>query len=199
MASRDTSVRDRGVHALPDVELFVGTTVALDTSFVVRALHSREDDHQECLEFLRRLVTAEATAVFSELLPVELVETAYKLAVIERHGRSAWPLRRRDGRVRRRASRLADDLMESWSEILTAIPYIEVPVADAKSDLVYFMGCGLSSYDSVHASAAVSSGAHVIVTTDHGFSRVPEPVLRIATASSRVRSYRRARARLVTS
>lgn len=199
MPGRDSRSRDRGVHALSEVELFVGATVALDTSFVVRALHSREDDHQECLEFLRRLVAAEATAVFSELLPVELVETAYKLAVIERHGRSAWPSRRLDGRVRRRASRLADDLMESWGEILTATPYIEVPVADAKSDLVDFMGLGLSSYDAVHASAAVSSGAHVIATTDHGFSRVPEPVLHIATASSRVRSYRRARARLVVS
>ena len=199
MSGRDASIRDRGVHALSEVELFVGTTVALDTSFVVRALHSREDDHQECLEFLRRLVTAEATVAFSELLQVELVETAYKLAVIERHGRSAWPSRRLDGRVRRRASRLADALMGSWGEILTTIPHIEVAVADAKSDLVDFMGLGLSSYDSVHASAAVSSGAYVIATTDHGFSRVPEHVLCIATASSRVRSYRRARARLVTS
>lgn len=123
MASRDHTRRDRGVHALADLEILTGISVALDTSFVVRALHSREDDHAECLDFLqRRRVTAEATVIFSELLAVELVETAYKLAVVERHGRRAWPSGRLDGRFRRRASRLSSDLM----------------------------GLGLSVYDSVH-------------------------------------------------
>lgn len=199
MEGCDQRSRDRGVFSLPDVEIIRGTAVALDTSFVVRALHSREDDHRECLNFLQRLVTAEATVVFSELLAVELVETAYKLAVIERHGRRAWPSRRLDGRVRRRAGRLASDLMESWSEILTAIPHVEVPLVDAQDDLTNFMALGLSAYDSAHASTAVSTGARIIATTDHGFSRVPEAVLDLATTRARVMSYRRARAKLATS
>lgn len=171
MASRDHTRRDRGVHALADLEILTGISVALDASFVVRALHSREGDHAECLDLMQRLVTAEATVIFSELLAVELVETAYKLAVVERHGRRAWPSGRLDGRFRRRASRLSNDLM----------------------------GLGLSAYESVHVSAALSAGARVIATTDHGFSRVPEAVLQVATTSSRVGSYRRARAGIGTS
>lgn len=169
--------------------------IALDTSFVVRALHPLEANHEECVDFLRQLTAAEATVVFNELLNFELIETAYKLAVMERHGRAAWPSKRGDGRVRRRATRLAQELMESWDGVLSVSSYVEVPLAEVSDGLIPYMSLGVSSYDAVHAASASLVSADAIATTDHGFTRIPESQLAVVTTSDRVVGYRRNRAR----
>ena len=193
--TRGRPPRTRAVHALEACRVDSQSVFALDTSFVVRALHPLEENHDECVEFLERLTAAEATVVFNELLYVELVETAYKLAVMERHGRKAWPAKRGDGRVRRRATRLATELVDSWREVLSISSHVEVPLRDVRDRLIPYMSRGLSSYDAAHACSCALVGAEMLVTTDRGFSALSESDLVIATTVDRVRSYRRNRAR----
>jgi predicted nucleic acid-binding protein len=168
--------------------------VTLDTSFVVSLLNDGEPHHEESKGFADKLVDAQALVVYSRLLEVELVEVAFKLAVKERHGNKAWPAKRNDGRVRRRAGRLAQDLLSNWSEFLEAVPYVCVELDEVVQDVHGAMTTwGLGSYDAVHAVSAIYSGNQRIITVDAGFGVVPESELEIYTDASRVRSARRRR------
>ena len=195
MSSLGRPARVRAIHGFHEFPVDQESVIAIDTSFVVRALHPLEANHEECVEFLHRIAAAEATLVFNELLNFELIETAYKLAVMERHGRKAWPSKRGDGRVRRRATRLAQELMESWDGVLSVSSYVDVPLADVSDSLITYMSMGLSSYDAAHAASATLLGADALATTDRGFSRIPESQLSVVTTSDRAAGYRRNRAR----
>lgn len=196
MAARGRPAAHRGVWALSDFTARHDLRICLDTSFVVRALHPMEEHHDECVAFLTRIIDCESTLVFNELLTFELIETAYKLAVIERHGRQAWPAKRQDGRVRRRATRLSKDLLEAWSSVQSVSSHLEIPLADVRENVIPLLSVGLSSYDAAHAATAALSEAHALATTDYGFSRITQSELTIVTTHDRVSGYRRNRARL---
>lgn len=172
----------------------VPAEVTLDTSFVVEALSASELFHEPCLAYVQRLAAAGSTVYFNRLLEIELVEVAFKLAVIERHGRKGWPAKRRDGRVRRRAGRLTSDLLEAWADLLSTVPHLCVELNEVV-DLVpaAMRNWGLASYDAVHAATAQFVQADGLVTTDAGFGSVPTNQLRIYTDDTRVRSCRRRR------
>lgn len=56
-------------------------------------------------------------------------------------------------------------------------------------------GCGLASYDAIHAASAVAAGAEAIVTLDTGFALLPASLLTIYTDRSRLVSCRTKRPR----
>ena len=168
--------------------------VTLDTSFVVEALSATESLHQPCLAYMQRLAASETTVYFNRLLELELTEVAFKLAVIERHGRKGWPAKRGDGRVRRRAGRLTADLLDAWTDLLSTVPHLCVELHEVADAVPAAMrNWGLASYDAVHAATAQFVQADGLVTTDAGFGSVPTNQLRIYTDNSRVRSCRRRR------
>jgi predicted nucleic acid-binding protein len=186
----------RGVHALEDSALVLPDPLALDTSFVVRALIESEPLHGACASFLDRIVDAGVAVVTSELLEVELAEAAFAIALKERWGRGWWT-HRSDGRARRRAQRLLDETTGRYASLgQSAAAHVSIPIGPVTDDALHLMGCcGLASYDAVHAASAIAGGAEAIVTTDTGFALLPASMLAIYTDRSRVavcRSYRSA-------
>jgi predicted nucleic acid-binding protein len=170
--------------------------VVLDTSFVVRALSPAAVGHVSADQFIRRLDDAGTVVFFSRMLEVELQEVSYKIAVREQHGSRAWPAKRSDGRVRRRATRLADELFASWSALIATVESECVEIDDVADGIPMYMArYGLSSYDAIHAATVNVVGAAGLVSNDAGFGAVDERVLRLYTDSSRVRSARRRRRR----
>lgn len=67
----------RGVFAIEDQALVLPDPIALDTSFVVEALLSTQPLHAVCDDFLTRIGDSDITVVTSDLLAVELAETAF--------------------------------------------------------------------------------------------------------------------------
>jgi hypothetical protein len=98
----------RNVFAIEDTELLLPNPVALDTSFVVEALIATQPAHSVCRPFFMRIVESGVSITTSDLLPVELAEAVFGIALKERWG-SRWRRHRTDGRARRRAARLLDD------------------------------------------------------------------------------------------
>lgn len=183
----------RRVFSFEDPDLIVPGEVVLDTSFVVVALNSAEPKHAECVAFLTQLTDRGSLLVHNRLLEVELAETAFKLAVRERHGTRGWPAKRADGRVRRRAGRIMKELHDSWREIVATRPSLCVElgeVVDAVPDAMHDWGLG--SYDAVHAATASYTSA-AIVTLDSGFGAVPADQLTIYIDHSRLAGCRRRR------
>jgi predicted nucleic acid-binding protein len=128
------------------------------------------------------------------LLRLELEETAFKIALKERHGRD-WVRRRHDGRALPRAARLASEILLAWETALESFVWAEVGIDDVDADVLRLMGrYGLASYDAVHAATANVTGVGALVTTDAGFAHVPETELILYVDSSRVRSCRDRRA-----
>ncbi len=184
----------RGVISYEDQLQPTPQDVVVDTSFVVRALNPSEQGHEAAQTFLTRLVDAEAVVYFNRLLELELVEVAFKLAVVERHGKKAWPAKRNDGRVRRRAGRLAKDLLGAWADTLRFVPHLCIELEEVSADVPALMTAyGLGSYDAAHAATAIYTEVQGLVTTDAGFGAVPEDLLRLYVDDSRVRSCRRRR------
>lgn len=87
----------RGVFSIEDQQLTLPDPIALDTSFVVEALLATQPLHDVCDAFLRRIFDSGASVVTSELLRIELAETAFAIAMKERWGRR-WRAHRTDGR-----------------------------------------------------------------------------------------------------
>jgi predicted nucleic acid-binding protein len=82
--------------------------IALDTSFVVEALIATQPLHAVCRALLHRIDESGVSITTSDLLPVELAEAVFAIALKERWG-SRWRQHRTDGRARRRAARLLND------------------------------------------------------------------------------------------
>src|SRR5882724_5823055 len=99
---RGRPMATRGVFGVEDPTLLLPERVALDTSLVVRGLIETQPLHEACSTFLDRLIATEVVLISSDLLEVELAETAFSIALKERWGRDWWR-RRADGRARRRA------------------------------------------------------------------------------------------------
>jgi hypothetical protein len=120
----------RDVLAIEDPALLLPDPIALDTSFVVEALIATQPLHPTCASFLARIVETGVSMVTSDLLPVELVEAAFSIALKERWG-SQWRSHRTDGRVRRRGGRLLHDAIARYERLLTSVDHIPVPVGRA--------------------------------------------------------------------
>lgn len=141
-----------------------------------------------------RLAEADTTVCYNRLLELEFAETAFKLAVKERHGPRGWPAKRTDGRVRRRAGRLTQELLVSWNELLDSLPHLCIELEEVSAAVPALMTeHGLASMDAAHAATADYVGAEGLVTTDAGFGHVPAERLRLYVDATRVRSCRQRR------
>jgi predicted nucleic acid-binding protein len=183
----------RGVFAIEDQALVLPDPIALDTSFVVEALLSTQPLHAVCDDFLTRIADSGVTVVTSDLLAVELAETAFAIALKERWGRR-WRGHRADGRARRPATHLLNDTTSRYETLLLSIDHFPVPLADTASVARNFMtSYGIASYDAVHAASAIAADAEAIVTLDTGFALLPASVLALYTDRSRLASCRKKR------
>ena len=185
----------RGVYAIEDPTLLLPDPIALDTSFVVEALIATQPLNAVCANFLARIVEAGVAVVSSELLPVELAEAAFAIALKERWG-GQWRRHRTDGRARRRGGRLLADTMSRYETLLSPVKHLPVPLGRAAGLAASLMtDYGIASYDAVHAASAIIAGAEAIVTTDTGFALLPASRLMLYTDRSRVASCRTMRPR----
>lgn len=141
-----------------------------------------------------QLVDNESTLYFNRLVEIELAETAFKIAVKEQHGARAWPAKRNDGRVRRRAGRLTKQLLTEWRELLTTTASACIELEEVSEEVPGLMTqYGLASMDAAHAATAIYVEADGLVTTDAGFGAVNENELVLYVDATRVRSARRRR------
>jgi predicted nucleic acid-binding protein len=185
----------RGVFAIEDTELLLPNPVALDTSFVVEALIATQPAHSVCSPFFMRIVESGVSITTSDLLPVELAEAVFGIALKERWG-SRWRGHRTDGRARRRAARLLDDAISRYETLFTSADHFSLPLADTASAARSLMtSYGLASYDAIHAASAIAANAEAIVTLDTGFALLPHSLLTLYTDRSRVASCRSKRRR----
>jgi len=185
----------RGIFAIEQEQLALPDPIALDTSFVVEALLATQPLHPACSALLTRIDESGVTVVTSDLLAVELAETAFAIAMKERWDRR-WRAHRTDGRSRRRAGRLMDDTISRYNDLLSSIDHFPVPLGDITTAATALMtNYGIASYDAVHAASAIAAGAKAIVTLDTGFALLPSAQLAIYTDRSRVSSCRKKRAR----
>lgn len=185
----------RGVFAIEEPELLLPDPIALDTSFVVEALIATQPLHVACRAFLARIVESGVSVTTSDLLPVELAEAVFAIALKERWG-SRWRGHRTDGRARRRAGRLLNDTISRYETLLVSIDHFPVPLGDSASAARSLMtSYGLASYDAVHAASAIAADAGAIVTIDTGFALLPPSLLMVYTDRSRLASCRSKRPR----
>jgi predicted nucleic acid-binding protein len=178
------------VYAIEDPALLLPDPIALDTSFVVEALIATQPLHAACAGFLARIVETGVSVVSSELLPVELAEAAFAIALKERWG-GQWRRHRTDGRARRRGGRLLTDTLSRYETLLSSIDHFPVPLGRATGLATTLMtDYGIASYDAVHAASAIIAGAEAIVTKDTGFALLPASRLMLYTDRSRLASCR---------
>jgi hypothetical protein len=77
----------RGVFAIEDHELLLPDPIALDTGFVVEALLANQPLHGVCDAVLTRIFDNGVSVVTSELLRVELAESAFAITLKEHENR----------------------------------------------------------------------------------------------------------------
>ena len=130
----------RGVFAIEEPELLLPHPIALDTSFVVEALIATQPLHSSCRAFLSRIDSSGASITTSDLLPVELAEAVFAIALKERWG-SRWRGHRTDGRTRRRATRLLKDTISRYETLLYSIAHIAVPLAGTATAVICLDMC----------------------------------------------------------
>jgi len=85
-AGRHRPVPTRGVFAIEDQQLLLPDPIALDTSFVVDALLATQPLRPACSAFLKRVFDSGVAVVTSDLLAVELAESAFAITPKERWG-----------------------------------------------------------------------------------------------------------------
>ncbi|WP_413318334.1 type II toxin-antitoxin system VapC family toxin [Agrococcus sp. 1P02AA] len=189
LTARGRPALERGVVSFEAIAE-VPDAVVLDTCFVVAVLVPTEDHHGACAEFMERMVEHGTALYYNRVLEVELAETAFKIAIKKQHGSRAWPRKHADGRVRRRASRLAKRLVEEWEELLSVNPSACIELHEVSDNVLLVMtDAALHSMDAVHAATAIYVDAP-LVTIDAGFGYVPEKDLKLLVDASRVRSTR---------
>src|SRR5438094_941703 len=119
MSARGRPSLPRNVFSFEEQRLLVPEEVTLDTSFVMSVLLSAERHHAVASSFVEQLAGADSLLVFNRLLELELREVAFRAPLIERYPND-WKSRRHDGRSLRRASRLIQQTMGAWHELLGA-------------------------------------------------------------------------------
>lgn len=106
-----------GVITLDDLPIDARSRVLVDTTVILDALLPSQRSHAAADGLLQRVVAAGATIVVSRLVDLELPQAASYIA-----GQQALGDRRaglRDGRVRRRAARIARTAGERWETYLS--------------------------------------------------------------------------------
>jgi predicted nucleic acid-binding protein len=185
----------RGVFAIEEQQLVLPDPIALDTSFVVEALLSTQPLHGVCDAFLTRIFNSGVTVVTSDLLAVELAETAFAIAMKERW-RGKWRAHRTDGRSRPRAARLLNHTVTRYEALLSSMNQLPIPIRRVMADARTLMtDYGIASYDAIHAASAIATGAKAMVTLDTGFALLPATELTVYTDRSRLASCRKKRGR----
>lgn len=194
MRPRDRPRSARGVFSFESPDIPLPDEVLLDTSYVVETLIASQPLHAGAVDFLIRLADEDVRIRFSSMLELELLETAFQLALKENHPRD-WKRFRHDGRARPRGTRLMTGVKDAWASVLTFFDHTRIDMDDVIDDVPALMSTyGLASYDAVHAATALQPEAVGIVTTDVSFSSLPAGTA-IFTDSSRVGRCRELRAR----
>jgi predicted nucleic acid-binding protein len=185
----------RGVFAIEDQELLLPNPIALDTSFVVEALLTTQPLHGVCSALFNRIGESDATVVTSDLLALELAESAFAITLKERWG-GRWRGHRTDGRSRRPATQRLNHTATRYEELLSSVTHLPIPVRRVTAEARVLMSdYGLASYDAAHAAGAIAAGAKAIVTLDTGFALLPATELSVYTDRSRLASCRKKRPR----
>lgn len=196
MARRGRPPAHRGVFSFEDLLAPVPEAAVIDTSFLIEALSPAQPLHAPAQAYLERLAAAGRTLlVFNRLLELELAETAYLIALKERHKKD-FKRFRHDGRARRRANRLLQGTLDAWADLLTVFDHATYDVGEVGHRVPELMTrYGLGSYDAVHAATALEAGVLAMITTDTGFANLPQTQLTIYTNAGRVPDCRRFRQR----
>ena len=118
----------QGIFAIEQQEFLLPDPIALDTSFVVEALLATQPLHPACSAFLERIFDSGVAVVTSDLLVVELAESAFAITLKERWG-GGWRGHRTDGRSRRPATRRLSHTISRYETLLLSIDHL--PVRDA--------------------------------------------------------------------
>lgn len=151
--------------------------------------------YRECSAALISLAEEGTELVYSQLLELELLEAAHQVALRDRYGKKDWKRARVDGRARRKASRLAEEALEAWSDIVEAVPTRRIEIHDVVAEVPDLMRRrALKSYDAIHAATALYAGARDLYALDSEFARIPAGQLRLFTVSSKVSRMRAIRA-----
>lgn len=197
MAVRGRPPAARGVWAFDDPAWTPPTAVFIDTSVAVDALLPGSANHAACVQLFRSLAQAGSTLAYNDLLETELAEALFRVAILERFGRSRWPAARYDGRVRKRAGRLLDEGLRGWQEILTTVDAIAVEHVMAKDAVPSLMRqYGLGSYDAIHVESAIDLAVPHLATLDTGFACVPSARLALYTSRRKLPVMRQRRKQL---
>ena len=193
MARRGRPSSTRGIVPFDVLAYSPPDHAVLDTSYVVEALLSGQTHHETCAAALEHVVELSSRVSYSSLLELELVEAGYQVALRDQYGKR-WKRARRDGRARRRASRIAEEALQAWSELAgLGFDRIEASqVAAAVPDLMHRYALG--SYDAVHAATAFAIGADGLLALDTAFARIPQSRMIIHTVSAKVARMRAIRA-----
>lgn len=138
MRARGRPPATRNVFAFDSAPSPLPNEVLLDTSYVVEALITTQPQHRSAVDFLVRLAEDDVAPRFSEMLELELAETAFQLALKERHKRD-WKRSRHDGRVRPRAARLMSGVADAWQEVLSYFDYTRVTIHDVVAEVPRLM------------------------------------------------------------
>jgi hypothetical protein len=117
----------RGVFAIEQEQLALPDPLALDTSFVVEALLATQPLHATCSAFLASIVESGVAVVTSDLLAVELAESAFAITLKERWG-GRWRGHRTDGRSRRPATQLLNHTVTRYEALLSPVNHLPIPV-----------------------------------------------------------------------
>ena len=191
MSQRGRPPLPRGIKSFEESNWNPPEAILLDTTVVVDALLPAQKHHAACVAFFEAVATAECTLVFNRLLETELCEVLFNIAGREQHG-GKWKSARYDGRVRRRASRLLDEGLEAWRELLSTVPWSLIELSDVSDTAPVLMGkYGFRSYDAVHAATLFAAEVSDIATLDHGFTVLKESEATIHTTRPRVSSMRK--------
>lgn len=191
MGQRGRPPLPRGIKSFEASEWVPPEAILLDTTIVVDALSPAQKDHEACAAFFDAVVNARCTLVFNRLLETELCEVLFNIAGKEQHGRH-WRTARYDGRVRKRASRLLDEGLTGWGELLDAASWRRLELQDVSDVAPALMGkYGFRSYDAVHAASLFVAEVEHVATLDHGFTMLPEAEATIHTTQARVPTMRK--------
>jgi predicted nucleic acid-binding protein len=174
----------RGIVSIDVLAYSPPDHAVLDTSYVVEALLSGQTYHEECAEALEHVVELSRQVSYSSLLELELIEACYQVALRDQYDKG-WKQARRDGRARRRASRIAEEALAAWSE-LVGLGFDRVEASAVADEVPHLMHrYALGSYDAVHAATALAVRADGLIALDTAFARVPKTLLTIHTVSAK--------------
>ncbi|WP_144712936.1 hypothetical protein [Curtobacterium pusillum] len=157
--------------------------VVIERSFVLAALEGAVPGHDAAAAFLERMVAAETTLFFNDVLELQLQDDAFDLAEREVGVPGA-----RSGTT---VSELARSMLARWQSLISSADAVYVELAPLLEDVLYYRErFGLPALDSVQAAMVMASGADGIATVDRNFGAVDPSLLPIFTPQSFVQSTR---------